>query len=48
MVQNADPTSLSVEPARASDYAAIAELTVRVYVDGGLASEVVWLEGYSG
>jgi ribosomal protein S18 acetylase RimI-like enzyme len=30
--------SLSVEPARPEDYAAIAELTVRVYVDGGLAS----------
>ena len=30
--------SLSVEPARPQDYAAIAELTVRVYVDGGLAS----------
>ena len=30
--------SLSVEPARPEDYDAIAELTVRVYVDGGLAS----------
>ncbi len=28
----------SVEPARPEDYDAIAELTVRVYVDGGLAS----------
>jgi ribosomal protein S18 acetylase RimI-like enzyme len=31
--------ALSVEPARADDFARIAELTVRVYVDGGLASE---------
>ena len=38
MVQDADPTPLSVEPARAAEHAAIAELTVRVYVDGGLAS----------
>ena len=30
--------SLSVEPARPEDFPAIAELTVRVYVDGGLAS----------
>jgi ribosomal protein S18 acetylase RimI-like enzyme len=30
--------SLSVRPARPEDYVAIAELTVRVYVDGGLAS----------
>ncbi|TFV92453.1 GNAT family N-acetyltransferase [Blastococcus sp. CT_GayMR20] len=30
--------SPSVEPARPEDYDAIAELTVRVYVDGGLAS----------
>jgi ribosomal protein S18 acetylase RimI-like enzyme len=30
--------SLSVRPARPEDYIAIAELTVRVYVDGGLAS----------
>jgi ribosomal protein S18 acetylase RimI-like enzyme len=30
---------LPVEPARPDDYPAIAELTVRVYVDGGLASE---------
>jgi ribosomal protein S18 acetylase RimI-like enzyme len=29
---------LPVEPARPDDYPAIAELTVRVYVDGGLAS----------
>jgi ribosomal protein S18 acetylase RimI-like enzyme len=30
---------LSVEPARREDFARIAELTVRVYVDGNLASE---------
>jgi ribosomal protein S18 acetylase RimI-like enzyme len=30
--------SLSVQPARPEDFAAIAELTVAVYVDGGLAS----------
>jgi ribosomal protein S18 acetylase RimI-like enzyme len=30
--------SLSVQPARPGDFAAIAELTVAVYVDGGLAS----------
>ncbi len=30
--------SMSVEPARPEDFDAIAELTVRVYVDGGLAS----------
>jgi ribosomal protein S18 acetylase RimI-like enzyme len=38
VVQPADVPSQSVEPARPEDYAAIAELTVRVYVDGGLAS----------
>ncbi len=38
MVPSADAPLLPVEPARPSDYAAIAELTVRVYVDGGLAS----------
>src|SRR3712207_5167488 len=43
VVQRAEATSLSVEPARPEDYAAIAELTVRVYVDGGLASQ-----GYTG
>jgi GNAT superfamily N-acetyltransferase len=32
-------SSLSVEPARHGDYDRIAELTVAVYVDGGLASE---------
>jgi ribosomal protein S18 acetylase RimI-like enzyme len=31
--------ALSVEPAAPEDFAPIAELTVRVYVDGGLASE---------
>jgi ribosomal protein S18 acetylase RimI-like enzyme len=31
--------ALSVEPARPADYARIAELTVRVYVDGNLATE---------
>ena len=38
MVQSAVPTSLSVRPAGPEDYPAIAELTVRVYVGGGLAS----------
>jgi ribosomal protein S18 acetylase RimI-like enzyme len=38
VVRPADVPSLTVEPARPEDYAAIAELTVRVYVDGGLAS----------
>ena len=33
------PTALSVEPARPEDFERIAELTVRVYVDGNLASE---------
>jgi ribosomal protein S18 acetylase RimI-like enzyme len=32
------PPSLSVEPARPADYPRIAELTVGVYVDGGLAT----------
>jgi ribosomal protein S18 acetylase RimI-like enzyme len=32
------PPSLSVEPARPEDYPRIAELTVGVYVDGGLAT----------
>ena len=36
MVQHAPP--VSVEPARPEDFARIAELTVGVYVDGGLAS----------
>ena len=39
MVQRAEPSSLSVEPARPEDYDAIAELTVRVYVEGELASD---------
>jgi ribosomal protein S18 acetylase RimI-like enzyme len=39
VVQRAEPSSLSVEPARPEDYDAIAELTVRVYVDGNLGSE---------
>ena len=33
------PTVLCVEPARPEDFERIAELTVRVYVDGNLASE---------
>jgi ribosomal protein S18 acetylase RimI-like enzyme len=37
VVSPADPPSLSVEPARPEDFARIAELTVRVYVDDGLA-----------
>jgi ribosomal protein S18 acetylase RimI-like enzyme len=37
VVSPAHPPSLSVEPARPEDFARIAELTVRVYVDGGLA-----------
>jgi ribosomal protein S18 acetylase RimI-like enzyme len=37
VVSPADPPSLSVEPARPEDFSRIAELTVRVYVDGGLA-----------
>jgi len=39
VVQQAEPSSLSVERARSEDYDAIAELTVRVYVDGNLASD---------
>jgi ribosomal protein S18 acetylase RimI-like enzyme len=38
VVQPANPPLPPVEPARPEDYPAIAELTVRVYVDGGLAS----------
>ncbi len=38
MVRYANAPLLPVEPARPDDYPAIAELTVRVYVDGGLAS----------
>jgi ribosomal protein S18 acetylase RimI-like enzyme len=38
VVQHAHAPLLPVEPARPDDYPAIAELTVRVYVDGGLAS----------
>ena len=38
MVRSANAPLLPVEPARPDDYPAIAELTVRVYVDGGLAS----------
>jgi ribosomal protein S18 acetylase RimI-like enzyme len=39
VVQRADAPSLSVEPARQEDFRRIAELTVGVYVHGGLASE---------
>jgi ribosomal protein S18 acetylase RimI-like enzyme len=38
VVRSAHAPLLPVEPARPGDYPAIAELTVRVYVDGGLAS----------
>jgi ribosomal protein S18 acetylase RimI-like enzyme len=38
VVQPADTSSLTVEPARPPDFPRIAELTVGVYVDGGLAS----------
>ena len=38
MVQHSDASSLTAEPAAPGDYAAIAELTVRVYVGGGLAT----------
>jgi ribosomal protein S18 acetylase RimI-like enzyme len=38
VVKPANAPLLRVEPARPDDYPAIAELTVRVYVDGGLAS----------
>ncbi|MGY1706827.1 GNAT family N-acetyltransferase [Geodermatophilus sp. SYSU D00697] len=37
MASPADTSSLSVEPARPEDFSRIAELTVRVYVDGELA-----------
>ena len=39
MVQPPPASALSVEPAGTEDFARIAELTVGVYVDGGLASE---------
>ncbi len=39
MVDAPSPAALSVEPARPEDFPRIAELTVRVYLDGGLASE---------
>ena len=39
MVDAPGSAALSVEPARPEDFARIAELTVRVYLDGGLASE---------
>ena len=39
MVQPAGPSSLVVEAARPADFPRIAELTVGVYVGGGLASE---------
>ena len=39
MVDAARARAVSVENARPEDFPAIAELTVRVYVDGGLASE---------
>jgi ribosomal protein S18 acetylase RimI-like enzyme len=38
VVDAPDSAALSVEPARPEDFARIAELTVRVYVDGTLAS----------
>jgi len=38
VVQSADAPTVSVEPARPEDFDRIAELTVGVYVDGGLAS----------
>jgi ribosomal protein S18 acetylase RimI-like enzyme len=38
VVRSANAPLLPVEPARPGDYPAIAALTVRVYVDGGLAS----------
>jgi ribosomal protein S18 acetylase RimI-like enzyme len=44
VVQRADAPSLFVEPARQEDFQRIAELTVGVYVDGGLASEDYTLE----
>jgi GNAT superfamily N-acetyltransferase len=39
VVQPAGPSSLVVESARSADFPRIAELTVGVYVGGGLASE---------
>jgi len=39
VVPRTDAPSLSVEPARPEEFERIAELTVRVYVEGGLASE---------
>ncbi|MGZ4550727.1 MAG: GNAT family N-acetyltransferase [Blastococcus sp.] len=39
MVARDAPSSLVVEPARPVDYPRIAELTVRTYVDGGLAPD---------
>jgi ribosomal protein S18 acetylase RimI-like enzyme len=38
VIRRADVTSLSVQPARPEDYERIAQLTVDVYVGGGLAS----------
>jgi ribosomal protein S18 acetylase RimI-like enzyme len=38
VVQRTGAPSVILEPARPEDYAAIAELTVGVYVDGGLAT----------
>jgi ribosomal protein S18 acetylase RimI-like enzyme len=38
VVQHSEAPSLTVQPASPADYAAIAELTVGVYVDGGLAT----------
>jgi ribosomal protein S18 acetylase RimI-like enzyme len=38
VVQSSGASSLVVEPARPADFPRIAELTVGVYVDGGLAS----------
>jgi ribosomal protein S18 acetylase RimI-like enzyme len=39
VVDVGDPPGRSVEPARPGDFPRIADLTVRVYIDGGLASE---------
>ncbi|UOY01349.1 GNAT family N-acetyltransferase [Blastococcus sp. PRF04-17] len=44
MVRSAEPTPPYVEPARHADHAAIADLTVRVYVDGGLAGAAYTLQ----
>jgi ribosomal protein S18 acetylase RimI-like enzyme len=38
VVETSRPESARVEPARPEDYARIAELTVGVYIDGGLAT----------